>query len=99
MNENEKNLFYKLRKQVADYICKSLKEDPIHKSYEGTWEILVSYPNYFEDETAKAEPDFYRITLHCYVLGPGRNYDWEGKSFMEALEKCECDINEWVKEG
>ena len=98
MSDEEKDLFNQLRKQVADYIFEYLKDDFGHKSYEGTWELLVSYPSYFEDENSIASPVFYRVTLHCYVLGPGRHYDWEGKSFLEALNKCKRDIDDWVKE-
>lgn len=98
MTSEEKTLFSSLRRQVADYIREYLKDDFGHKSYEGTWEVRASYPNYFDDDTATAPPDFCQITLHCYVLGPGRHYDWKGKSFMEALKKCKRDIDQWVKE-
>lgn len=98
MNEKEQKLFAELRKKVAAYICEDLKEDYGHKSHEGTWELLVGFPNYFKDETATAKPDFYQVTLHCYVLGPGRHYDWNGSSFMEALEKCKSDVDCWVAE-
>ena len=87
-----------MRRRVADYIREYLKDDCGHKSYEGTWELLVSYPNYFEDETAEAAPDFFQITLHCYVLGPGRHYDWIGKSWDKALTVCESDIDAWIAE-
>ena len=90
--------FGKVRRQVADAIAEYLKDDCGHKSYEGTWELLCSYPNYFEDETATAPPDFYRITLHCYILGSGAHYDWDGKSWWEALQKCKKDIDAWTKE-
>ena len=91
-------MFSQLRKQVADYIRNYLKEDCGHKSYEGTWEILTSYPSFFEDETASAPPDFARVALHCYVLGPSRHYGWDGKTLLEALNKCKQDIDQWVKE-
>lgn len=98
MNKKELELFQKLRVKVADYIREYLKEDYGHKSYEGTWELLVSYPSYFDDDTASSSPDYYRVTLHCYVIGPSRHYDWSGKSFSEALEKCSHDIDIWVNE-
>lgn len=98
MTKKESQLFSQLRMQVAGYICEYLKDDCGHKSYEGTWEVLISYPNYFDDDTATAPPDFYRVTLHCYVLGPGRHYDWDGKSLLEALNKCKHDIDQWTHE-
>lgn len=90
--------FNKVRRQVAGAIAKALEDDCGHKSYEGQWELLVSYPDYFQDETGSALPDMYQITLHCYVLGPGRHYDWRGESWQEALEKCKRDIDTWASE-
>lgn len=97
MDKKNQEKFTKIRKMVADYITKYLKEDCGHKSYEGTWEFLVSYPSYFEDETATAAPDSYQVTLHCYVLGPGRHYDWKGSSLEKVLEDCERDIRQWIR--
>lgn len=97
MNKKDQERFSVLRKKVADYIRWYLEDDCGHKSYEGTWEALASYPSYFEDETGTAEPDFYRLTLHCYVLGPSRHYDWDGSTFGEALDECERDIDQWIR--
>lgn len=99
MTKEEMARFAALRKKVTDYIMEYLKEDCGHKSYEGTWELLVSYPSYFEDETATAAPDFYQIALHCYIIGPSRHYDWHGESWDEVLTACERDINQWIGEG
>lgn len=95
MNQSQMQRFSRLRKKVALAIAKYLEDDCGHKSYEGTWELLVSYPSYFEDETATAKPDYYKITLHCYVIGPSRHYDWSGKSWDECLNRCELDIDDW----
>ena len=95
MTKEERALFSELRETVADMIHHELEEDNCCKSYEGTWELLISFPNYFEDKTATAKPDYYQITLHCYVIGPSRHYTWHGKTWMEALTKCKHDIDEW----
>lgn len=89
--------FCNLRKRVAKAIHEELIEAPCHKSYEGTWEITVGYPDYFDDDTATAGPDFYRIVLHCYVLGPGRHYNWDGRTFEQALDACEKAVNSWIE--
>ena len=96
MNEKEMKLFSALRKQVADYIRKRLDAGAEHKSYEGIWEVLISYPSWFDDETTTASPDFCNITLHCYLIGPSRGYTWHGKTVDEALEKCKKDIDRWT---
>ena len=93
-----KSRFYALRSKVADMIRRALEIDNMCKSYEGTWEITTSYRDYFEDETGTLPPNYVAITLHCYVLGPSRHYTWEGKSFAEALSKCEYDISCWKEE-
>lgn len=95
MNQLQMQRFNRLRKMVAEEICACLALDGHCKSYEGTWELFVSYPDYFEDETATAKPNFYQISLHCYLIGPSRHYDWDGKSWDECLNKCELDIDEW----
>lgn len=98
MTKQEYAKFNALRKQAAAFLSKEFADgDGVGKSYEGTWELLVSYPNYYEDETATASPDFYQITLHCYLIGPGRHYDWSGKTWSEALRKCKYDIDRWTR--
>lgn len=89
--------FLKLRKAVAEEIERQLEIDPSCKSYEGTWELLLSYPNYFEDHDATADADFCEITLHCYVIGSGRHYKWHGNTVEKALDACEKDVFEWCK--
>lgn len=89
--------FGMLRQRLAKAIKSTLAEDPYCKSYEGTWELLVGYPSYFDDKTGTAQPEFYRISLHCYVLGPYRHYDWDGRSWGEAFEQCKAQVEEWIK--
>lgn len=98
MTKEQRERFCRLRKTVARTIDEYLKEDCGHKSYEGTWELLISFPNFFEDETAEAKPDFYQIKLHCYIVGPGRHYEWSGKNWNDALKKCKKDVYEWCRE-
>ena len=90
--------FGALRRKVADMIRSALAEDAYCKSYEGSWEVATEYRDYFEDETASLPPKLYRLTLHCYVLGPARHYDWTGKTFSEALDKAEREIMGWAQD-
>lgn len=100
MNKAEHERFKALRKKVMDAVRWELTQnDGYGKSYEGTFELIVGYPNYYEDEEATQGPDSYCIRLHCYVLGPARHYDWFGKTFGEALTKAEREIGSWIKEG
>lgn len=96
-----KERFDALRKLTMDAIGRELEIDCCGKSYEGAFEILVSYPDYFDREydNKPDQPDFYLIRLHCYVLGPGRHYEWKGRTLKNALDKAEMDINQWIREG
>ncbi len=96
MADKEKARFDALRKMVMEAIGEQLEEDPGCKSYEGTFEWTVCYPNYFEDPEATQGPELYVLTLHCYVLGPHRHYDWRGKTKAEALGKAEKEIKSWL---
>ena len=98
MTKKEQERFVALRKRVMNAIAKEFEEDCYGKSYEGTFELIVGYPNYYEDEDGAQGPDSYCVRLHCYVLGPGRHYDWFGKTFGEALTKAEREIGSWLKE-
>ena len=95
MKTNSIDRFLTLREKVFFAIQKELQMDGHHKSYEGTFEITTCYPNYFDNAN---EPDFYTITLHCYVLGPKRHYEWVGKTLDEALDNAEREITEWLNE-
>ena len=94
--QNEKVRFDALRKLVMDAIRKELEIDCHCKSYEGAFEWLTCYPNYFDDPEAKEGPNFYVLTLHCYVLGPSRHYEWRGKTRGEVLDKAEKEIKSWL---
>lgn len=92
--------FLALRRTIMDMIRASLELDSHCKYYEGTVELLIGYPDYFEfaENGGLDEPDMFIIRLHCYVLGPARHYEWHGKTLTEALTKCERDINTWAEE-
>lgn len=95
MSEVER--FRKLRQMVAEEINRLVDDGCEHKSYEGTWEITMCYPDAFEDPNGVGRPDQVVIELHCYVLGPARHYTWRSSTFGEALKHCEEDVTEWIK--
>ena len=86
----------RLRSKLFQYIQKSLEEDGHCKSYEGTFEIRM--PSYFEDSHNPQNGDEWTLALHCYVIGPSRHYEWQGKTMAEAISKAEKDINQWCAE-
>ena len=86
---NDKERFRQLRKRLFGMIKKELEEDPCCKSYEGCLEVTAEYPNYFEDEEATGLPCYYQITLHCYVIGNARHYDFHGDTFDNCLDQLE----------
>ena len=96
--KQEYERFQKLRQKVMRGIAKALEEDCGCKSYEGCFEITTCFPNYFDDERGEKEAEFYVITLHCYVLGSARHYEWNGNTFSKALDKAEKEIESWLTE-
>ena len=90
-----KQRFIALRRRLFRMIRQELERDDHCKSYEGCLEVMTEYPNYFEDNEAEMGPSYVKITLHCYVLGPHRHYDFEGKTMGEALDKLEETITGW----
>ena len=93
MAENEKARFDALRKMVMDAIAEDCEWG---KSYEGAFEWVVCYPDYWDDPEAKKGPDLYVLKLHCYLLGPARHYEWDGETRTEALDKAEKEIKSWL---
>ncbi len=91
--------FLKLRRYVLDALDKVDMSNGC-KPYEGEFEIAFSYLNYFEEADCgrSDEPDFYDITLHCYVLGPKRHYHWYGSTIEQAVRNCYRDVSKWIKE-
>ena len=87
--------FKALRSKVFKAIAAQLAIDSHCKSYEGTFEVVMGWPDYFEDEQMTAQP-WVHIILHCYVLGPARHYEWKGRTFAEALDKAEKEISGWI---
>lgn len=90
-----KERFFNLRRRTFELIKTELEIDGYCKPYEGAIDVLRSYPNYFEDESGNSPPAGYCITLHCYVLGGQRHYDFIGRTFDDALDKFEGQIVEW----
>lgn len=91
--------FSALRKRLAEALAALLKEDPHHKSYEGSWELTFCFNDVFRDPEGDAPPYFFMIRLHCYLIGPSRHYEWGGTSWEEALLRCRHDVEMWIKEA
>lgn len=92
-----KKEFPELRKKLAACLQELLK-DGYGKSYEGTWEIVRRYRNVYDDEGGELPPIAYSIKLDCYLIGPTRHYEWNGKTLDEAFGKCKRDVEQWIDE-
>lgn len=88
--------FYALRTRLFELI--RAVDDGYHKSYEGAVDLTISFPNVFESEyNAKLLPEYYTLTVHCYLLINGRHENFEGDTFTECLNKFEKDLVRWEK--
>ena len=94
MTRKENELFNYLRTRVASYIDGCVE---YAKSYEGTWELITSYPSYFDSGSATPPPDHFTVRLHCYVLGPARHYAWHGRTWAKAFNEAKKDIETWIE--
>lgn len=96
MNEQELKRFAALRKTIMDAIKRELEIDSYCKSYEGAFEWVFHYPDYFDDPQAESGPDDCLLILHCYVLGPSRHYKWSGSTPTQCMDKAEKEIKSWI---
>lgn len=72
----------------------ALRVDGHCKSYEGRIELLVEVPSYHEREALT----HWTLTLHCYVLGPGRHYTWHATSEDDLFRVATRDVQGWIEE-
>jgi hypothetical protein len=85
--------FNRLRHRAFRGIRDALAEDGHCKSYEGAFSIHM--PNYFTELSPPSTPA-WGIELHCYVIGPNRQYEWVAPTFAEALAAAEADVGRWL---
>ena len=88
--------FTALRKRLNTCINWLREQGEPGKSYEGAWDIQIGIPDATDDPDAKLPPDYCKITLHCYLLGPSRHYEWTGETVEEAFKQCRKDVEKWI---
>lgn len=95
ITEKDWERFYHLRNRIFTLIAAALNEDPYCKSYEGAIDLDISFPNYFETNSAYDPPEYFGIELHCYILINGRHETYKGKTLSQCLDKMERAISLW----
>lgn len=72
-----------VRERLFRCIEDELRRDGHHKSYEGSIDVSLSFPNIFERDKA---PEWC-ISWHCYVVDhpEDRHASFAGQTFREAL--------------
>lgn len=94
------NEFIELRRWFLNKL-KNIDMSDDCKNYEGTFELLLFYPNYFYENSRgnkNDSPILAVIELNCYVIGPGHHYKWSGETIHNAVKACRKDITKWVEE-
>jgi hypothetical protein len=100
-------LLHDFRQLAFSGIKRALEIDGACKSYEGAVELHVGLPNYFKETTGEdwglaaffgGAAHNYKLTLHCYVLGPARHYDWEGSDVQDVFARATADVRTWIAE-
>jgi hypothetical protein len=74
-----------LRARLNAAILRAFAEDGYGKSYEGAWDIDL--PSVSDDQV--------RLSLHCYVVGPHRHYEWTGATLSECVAKARVTVEPW----
>lgn len=92
----DRQRFEVLRKRLFAYIDEMLERCDHCKHYEGAFYIAEMLPNRFDARDNDAAT--WRIHLDCYLVGPHRHYDWDAPTFAKALDACESDLNEWMRD-
>jgi hypothetical protein len=80
--------FYKL---VHGGIDRALEMDSYCKGYEGAIRLRIDLPGYF----GSGDP-LYTLELDCYVLGPGRHYEWHGVDAALVFRCATADVRKWI---
>jgi len=89
--------FTALRKRLNTCINWLQEQGEPGKSYEGTWEIRIEMPDATDDPNAELPPDWCKIKLHCYLIGPSRHYEWTERTVEKAFERCKKDVEKWIE--
>lgn len=87
--------FFKLRQRVFNAIEKIVTDpenDGCHKGHEGAMEVTFCFDNYFNADNSY-DTYWVGIELNCCLLLDGTRMWWGGRTFTEALDEAEEDIN------
>lgn len=92
MQPRELQRFQLLHRKVLDYVRRECEDGAAHKSYEGTMSLNITLPDAFDSDRSP----YYRLTLDCYLLCPGRHAVWKGKDLDKVLDTAERQIAAWI---
>jgi hypothetical protein len=84
-----------LRVDLLAAIQERIDADGYCKSYEGM--IKLVWPSWNQIDNGTEEP--WTVELHCYLIGPSRHYDWTGATPLQAVQRAENDIRDWIDES
>jgi hypothetical protein len=76
-------------------VKRALELDGHCKRYEGELFYSIEVPSYFDFAAA---PCTHKLWLHCYVLGPARQYQWSGTTADELFDLATADVERWIAE-
>ena len=83
--------FRLLRKKVLEEVERQRKRGEPGKMCDGDLSVKV----YLDNDGSV----FWEIWLYCYLLGPHRQYEWQGDTLSEVLDKAIADVSKWIEEA
>lgn len=83
--------FRLLREKVLEEVERQRKRGEPGKMCDGDMSVKMIVEN---DGSVTWE-----IWMYCYLLGPHRQYEWQGTTLSEALDKAVADVSKWILEA
>lgn len=85
--------FTELRKNYAHALAttKYIADDRPYPMM-GAFEVTAIFPDFYRDQTGTGIPQEWDIDLLCYIDPTQERAIWSGRTFSEALDKCEPDV-------
>lgn len=83
----------RMQERIRSATFHEIRKDGAHKSAEGRVSLAFVLPPVVGDTR---EPEWL-VEVFSYVLGPGRNHEFRGKSALEAIAKAEDAVADWCE--
>ena len=98
ISKEELDQFNRIRRRFANAL-KTTRYISNDRAYPlmGSFEVTVVFPSYYDDPAGMGPPLEWDIDLLCYIDSTQERAIWCGRTFRDALDKCESDTSRLIK--